>query len=178
MWNAVRRARSKRARAASVRCGGGTLRLPAFRLPFYLRGDKSKWQVVDREENFSQFAARPTRNSDADRVARTGSHFLHPPLQGEGRAPQVRGVGCTAAQGVAARCARFHPIPPRFATADALHRRSLRKLRRPKAACGPSPSRGRWDYTWRNSVYALANNQETPCLALPPISAICSPSAR
>jgi hypothetical protein len=27
-------------------------------------------------------------------------------------------------------------------------------------------------------VYSSANNQETPCLALPPIWAICSPSAR
>jgi hypothetical protein len=44
--------------------------------PFYSREDKSKWRVVDREERFSQFsqfAPRPTRNSDADRVARTGS---------------------------------------------------------------------------------------------------------
>ena len=38
------------------------------------------------------------------------AHF-HPPLQGEGRAPQVRGVGCTAAQGVAARLRALSPHP-------------------------------------------------------------------
>ena len=40
---------------------------------------------------------------------------FHPPLQGEGRGPKGRGVGCSAMQGVAARCARSHPNPPRFA---------------------------------------------------------------
>src|SRR5580704_19356737 len=52
---------------------------------------------------------------------------LHPPLEGEGRGPQGRGVGCSAMQGVAARYARFHPNPPRFAIADAPRRRSLRR---------------------------------------------------
>ena len=59
------------------------------------------------------------------RGLRRGNDLLHPPLQGEGRGPKGRGVGCAAMQGVAARYARFHPNPPRFA-------------RR------PSPSRGRW----------------------------------
>ena len=38
------------------------------------------------------------------------AHF-HPPLEGEGRAPQVRGVGCAAAQGVAARVRAHSPQP-------------------------------------------------------------------
>src|SRR5580704_3892964 len=38
------------------------------------------------------------------------AHF-HPPLEGEGRAPQVRGVGCSAAQGVAARLRALSPHP-------------------------------------------------------------------
>ena len=37
--------------------------------------------------------------------------MLHPPLQGEGRAPRVRGVGCAAAQGVAARLRALSPHP-------------------------------------------------------------------
>src|SRR5580692_12750403 len=52
---------------------------------FYLREDKSKWRVVEREERFSQFATGPTRNSGADRVARTGSLAPSAPaLAGEG----------------------------------------------------------------------------------------------
>ena len=62
------------------------------------------------------------QNSGANGAAKTC--LLYPPLEGEGRGPKGRGVGCAAMQGFAARCARFHPIPPRFA-------------RR------PSPSRGR-----------------------------------
>jgi hypothetical protein len=58
--------------------------------PSLLREDKSKWRVVDREERFSQFATGPTRNSDADRVARTGS--LAP------SAPAKRGRGTTGAR--------------------------------------------------------------------------------
>src|SRR5580704_18772088 len=53
--------------------------------PFYLREDKSKWRVVDREDRFSQFATGPTRNSGADRVARAGSLAPSAPaLAGEG----------------------------------------------------------------------------------------------
>src|SRR5580692_10214302 len=58
--------------------------------PFYLREDKSKWRVVDREERFSQFAPGPTRNSDADRVARTGSFAPSAP------AIAVADEGCAA----------------------------------------------------------------------------------
>jgi hypothetical protein len=46
-------------------------------------------------------------------AART--RLLYPPLEGEGRGPKGRGVGCAAMQGFAARCARFHPNPPRCA---------------------------------------------------------------
>ena len=58
------------------------------------------------------------------RASRRENDLLHPPLEGEGRGPKGRGVGCAAMQGLAARFARFHPIPPRF-------------------AWRPSPSRGR-----------------------------------
>src|ERR1700730_10120571 len=49
----------------------------------FLREDKSKWRVVDREERFSQFATGPARNSDADRVVRTLA-LSAPALAGEG----------------------------------------------------------------------------------------------
>jgi hypothetical protein len=58
------------------------------------------------------------------RASRRENDLLHPPLEGDGRGPKGRGVGCAAMQGLAARFARFHPIPPRF-------------------AWRPSPSRGR-----------------------------------
>src|SRR5579862_1523849 len=49
----------------------------------FMREDKSKWRVVDREERFSQFATGPTRNSDADRVARALA-LSAPAIAGEG----------------------------------------------------------------------------------------------
>src|SRR5580704_2755379 len=53
--------------------------------PFYLREDKSKWRVVDSGENFSQFATRLARNSDADRVVRKRSLAPSAPaIAGEG----------------------------------------------------------------------------------------------
>jgi len=38
------------------------------------------------------------------------------------------------------RSLRATPLPPRYAIADASHRRSLRKVRRPKAAYAPFPA--------------------------------------
>src|SRR5580704_4842409 len=74
-----------KARAASQDAEDGNQRLPAFRLPFFLREEKSKWRVVDREENFFQFATRMARNSDADRVVRTRSLAPSAPaIAGEG----------------------------------------------------------------------------------------------
>jgi hypothetical protein len=84
-WNAVRRARSKRARAASQDAAVLPCVCRRSASPFYLREEKSKWRVVDREERFSQFATGPTRNSDADRVARAGSLAPSAPaIAGEG----------------------------------------------------------------------------------------------
>src|SRR5580700_6454989 len=51
---------------------------------------------------------------------------FHPPLQGEGRAPQARGVGCAAMPGVAARLRALSPQPAALRVADAPRRRSLR----------------------------------------------------
>jgi hypothetical protein len=42
---------------------------------------------------------------------RRENDLLHPPLQGEGRAPKVRGVGCAATQGLAARLRALSPHP-------------------------------------------------------------------
>ena len=81
------------------------------------------------------------QNSGAKRAART--RLLYPPLQGEGRGPKGRGVGCAAAQGFAARCARFHPIPPRFAIADAPRRRSLRRMTAAKGRLWTFPLQGK-----------------------------------
>jgi hypothetical protein len=92
-----------------VWCGRFRLRLPALRLPFYLEA-KHPW-----------LSFLP-QNSGARRAART--LLIYPPLEGEGRGPKGRGVGCAAMQGLAARCARFHPIPP-------------------PSGRRPSPSRGR-----------------------------------
>src|SRR5580704_12418677 len=89
-WNAVKRARSTRARAASQDAAVVPCVCRRSASPFYLREDKSKWRVVNREERFSQFAPGPTRNSDADRVVRTGS--LAP------SAPAKRGSICVGSQ--------------------------------------------------------------------------------
>ena len=65
-----------------ARCGGVTSVCRRSAFPSFLREDKSKWRVVDREENFSQFAPRPARNSDADRVVRMRSRIFTLPCRG------------------------------------------------------------------------------------------------
>ena len=61
-------------------------------------------------DEFLQFAPRRASSLDAD-ASRERDRSFHPPLQGEGRAPQVRGVGCAAMQGVAARLRALSPHP-------------------------------------------------------------------
>src|SRR5580700_167540 len=87
-WNAVKRARSKRARAASQDAAVVTLRLPAFRLPFFLREEKSKWRVGNRDSLNSQLA----RHVTPTRIALRGRDRSHPPP------PRQRGRGTTGAR--------------------------------------------------------------------------------
>jgi len=50
-------------------------------------------------------------------ASREWDRSFHPPLQGEGRAPKVRGVGCAATQGFAAlRALSPQPAALRAAT--------------------------------------------------------------
>src|ERR1700722_3878674 len=77
--------------------------------PFYLREDKSKWRVVDSGENFSQFATRLARNSDADRVVRTGSLISPSPAGGGSRTGGGRGGGDGDAEGRSALAPAFSP---------------------------------------------------------------------
>jgi hypothetical protein len=92
--------RETKARGRIRRCGRKVTRLSAFRLPdFYEPGARSRWSRLpppaairrDRARSFSFFLKQ---NSGAG-APRERSSF-HPPLDGEGRAPQERGVGCGA----------------------------------------------------------------------------------
>ena len=51
------------------------------------------------------------RHTSGAGASRERGRVFHPPLQGEGRAPQVRGVGCAAMLGVAARLRALSPQP-------------------------------------------------------------------
>ena len=73
-----------KARAASQDAEDTDQRLPAFRLlSSFVKEGKSKWRVVDSEEDFSQFAPRLARTSDADRVVRALA-LSAPATAGEG----------------------------------------------------------------------------------------------
>jgi hypothetical protein len=93
--SALRSARGRAPQSTDDWCAFSALRLPLFFLEA-----KDQWL----------WSAKPGRGM------RRGNEIacFHPPLQGEGRGPKGRGVGCAAMQGVAARCARFHPIPLPF----------------------------------------------------------------
>ncbi len=88
--SALRSARGRAPQSTDDWCAFSALRLPLFFL------EAKDWWL---------WSAKPGRGR------RRGKEMLHPPLQGEGRAPQVRGVGCAAAQGVAARLRALSPHP-------------------------------------------------------------------
>ena len=85
--------------------------------PSFLREDKSKWRVVDREERFSQFVTRLARNPDADRVVRMGRAFSPSPGGGGSRTAGARG-GARGDAGIrsALRALSPHPAALRAAT--------------------------------------------------------------
>src|SRR5277367_4534586 len=60
---------------------------------------------------------------------------------------------------VAEKSTRFAPHPPHFVIADASRRRSLREVRRPKAACAPLPVFTGRDVARRRNV-AMSKRQE------------------
>jgi hypothetical protein len=107
------RARSERssvARAApEARAGGDICSCGAADFVCAFRRSASLFYLEAKHSRLSFLL----QNSGANGAAKTC--LLYPPLEGEGRGPKGRGVGCAAAQGLAARCARFHPNPPRFA---------------------------------------------------------------
>jgi hypothetical protein len=113
-WNAVRRARSKRARAASVRCGGGTLRLPAFRLPFLFEGRQK--QVASGGEGREILSIRTWPDTELRRGSRcedeTG-RTLRPREAGEGDHWSSRSER-TVVEGAhdSQCCCRFRTVPP------------------------------------------------------------------
>ncbi len=51
------------------------------------------------------------RHTSGAGAPRERGRVFHPPLQGEGRGPKGRGVGCAAAQGFAARLRALSPHP-------------------------------------------------------------------
>ena len=161
--SALRSARG-RAEHGHGRCAFSALRLPLFFWRQKIRGFGL--------QNSGAYASR-----GRDRL------FFTLPCRGRVAHRRCAGWGAGRCRESQRACALSHPNPPSFAIADALHRRSLRKVRQPRAACGPSPSRGRWKKVricFPRTIRATlqTNNQETPCPVLPPISAICSPSAR
>src|SRR5580693_5390413 len=111
---------------------------------------------------------------------------FHPPLQGEGRGPKGRGVGCAALPRAREPFNAVTPPAALRAIADASHRRSSYERRRPEAAfCSPSrgggeissplsSSRKRWhaccgnESLWVKFVLRTKDGGRRPPFAPPP----------